>query len=236
MLGQAPFAVASLMLINFALTLIFFFRSVRYSEAGRSSSLRFTVFFVVFLWVLLQAVLSYIGFYTQFSALPPRLILTGVGPAVIAVLVFLIIPSLRNIINGFRLEDLILLSVVRIPVEIMLHQLFTAGLVPEDMTYTGLNWDIFSGITAPAMMWVAKKNFTWSRSVLIVWHVLTLGLLINIVSIAILSAPFPFQQINFDQPNIAVFSFPFVFLPTFIVPMVLWATLTGLVKIYNVKK
>ncbi|HNF85340.1 MAG TPA: hypothetical protein PLC94_01900, partial [bacterium] len=85
MLGQAPFAVASLMLTNFALTLIFFFRSVRYSEAGRSSSLRFTVFFVVFLWVLLQAVLSYIGFYTQFSAFPPRLILTGVGPAVIAV-------------------------------------------------------------------------------------------------------------------------------------------------------
>lgn len=233
MFGQASFAVASLMLINFALTLIFFFRSVRYSEAGRSSSLRFTVFFVVFLWVLFQAVLSYIGFYSQFSAIPPRLILTGVGPAVLMVIVFLITPSLRKVITEFRLEDLILISVVRIPVEIMLHQLFEAKLVPQDMTYSGMNWDILSGLTAPLMIWIARKNFLWTRQVLIVWHVLTLGLLINIVTIAILSAPFPFQQINFDQPNIAVFSFPFIFLPTFIVPMVLWSTLTGLVKLYK---
>lgn len=233
MFGQASFAVASLMLINFALTLIFFFRSVRYSEAGRSSSLRFTVFFVVFLWVLFQAVLSYIGFYSQFSAIPPRLILTGVGPAVLMVIVFLITPSLRKVITEFRLEDLILISVVRIPVEIMLHQLFEAKLVPQDMTYSGMNWDILSGLTAPLMIWIARKDFLWTRQVLIVWHVLTLGLLINIVTIAILSAPFPFQQINFDQPNIAVFSFPFIFLPTFIVPMVLWSTLTGLVKLYK---
>ena len=149
------------------------------------------------------------------------------------VIVFLITPSLRKVITEFRLEDLILISVVRIPVEIMLHQLFEAKLVPQDMTYSGMNWDILSGLTAPLMIWIARKNFLWTRQVLIVWHVLTLGLLINIVTIAILSAPFPFQQINFDQPNIAVFSFPFIFLPTFIVPMVLWSTLTGLVKLYK---
>lgn len=41
-----------------------------------------------------------------------------------------------------------------------------------------------------------------------------------IVSIAILSAPFPFQQLAFEQPNVAVLRFPYILLPSVIVPLV----------------
>jgi hypothetical protein len=60
-----------------------------------------------------------------------------------------------------------------------------------------------------------------SRKALLVWNLICLGLLINIVTIAVITAPFPFQQLAFDQPNIAVLYFPFIWLPACIVPLVL---------------
>jgi len=63
------------------------------------------------------------------------------------------------------------------------------------------------------------------------WNVICLGLLFNIVINAILSAPTIFQAQAFDQPNIGVFYFPFVWLPCFIVPAVLFSHLVCLKKL-----
>ncbi|MEO8588376.1 MAG: hypothetical protein ABI432_03330 [Flavobacteriales bacterium] len=63
------------------------------------------------------------------------------------------------------------------------------------------------------------------------WNIACIGLLVNIVARAVLSAPFPFQQLAFDQPNIAVLYFPFVWLPCCVVPLVLLAHLATLRKL-----
>jgi len=55
--------------------------------------------------------------------------------------------------------------------------------------------------------------------------------LFNIVLTAILSAPLPIQQLAFEQPNIAVMYFPFVYLPGFIVPIVLFSHLVVISKL-----
>jgi hypothetical protein len=55
----------------------------------------------------------------------------------------------------------------------------------------------------------------------LLWNFICLGLLVNIIVNAVLSAPFPFQQFGFSQPNIAVLYFPYVWLPCGIVPLVL---------------
>ena len=48
-------------------------------------------------------------------------------------------------------------------------------------------------------------------------------LLINIIIIAILSSPFPFQQFAFERPNIGMMHFPFIWLPAFVAPAVLFS-------------
>ncbi|MEM9987092.1 MAG: hypothetical protein AAF804_18515, partial [Bacteroidota bacterium] len=48
------------------------------------------------------------------------------------------------------------------------------------------------------------------------------------VGIAILSAPLPFQQLAFEQPNVAVLRFPYVLLPGVVVPLVLLSHLLSL--------
>ena len=111
---------------------------------------------------------------------------------------------------------------VRIPVELILFSLFAYGVIPQLMTFEGRNFDIVAGITAPAIAyWGFTKKIIGSRWILL-WNFISLGLLLNIVINAILSAPFPFQQFAFDQPNTAVLYFPFVLLPAFIVPVVLF--------------
>jgi hypothetical protein len=72
------------------------------------------------------------------------------------------------------------------------------------------------------------------RTGLLIWNFLCIGLLFTIVTLAVLSAPFPFQQLAFDQPNMAVFYYPFVWLPAYIVPVVLLAHLAVIRQLLKV--
>ncbi len=96
------------------------------------------------------------------------------------------------------------------------------------MTFEGRNFDILSGLTAPVVYWLGFRGGKIKRPLLIIWNILALGLLINIVATAILSFPCPFQQMAFDQPNRGVLYFPFIWLPTVVVPLVLFSHLISL--------
>lgn len=85
------------------------------------------------------------------------------------------------------------------------------------MTYAGRNFDIVSGLTAAALgLWLASGRRV-ARAVLIVWNVLGLALLMNIVVVAALSTSTPFRQFLSGPPNLLANTFPFVWLPTFLV-------------------
>ena len=104
------------------------------------------------------------------------------------------------------------------------------------MTFTGRNFDILAGLTAPLIAYFGIQKNKLSSKVILIWNFLSLALLINIVINAVLSAPFSFQQFAFDQPNIAVLYFPFVYLPGFIVPAVLFGHLVSIRRILVLKK
>jgi hypothetical protein len=96
-----------------------------------------------------------------------------------------------------------------------------AGLIPVLMTFEGNNYDIISGVTAPILFYLVFVRRKANQTILLMWNVICLGLLINVLTIAILSAQTPFQKLAFDQPNIGVTYFPFVWLPSVIVPIIL---------------
>lgn len=121
-----------------------------------------------------------------------------------------------------------LLHIVRIPVELVLFYLCEAKTVPMLMTFEGRNFDILSGISAPIIFYLAFHLKILGPRWLILWNFICLGLLLNIVINAVLSAPFQFQRFAFDQPNIAVLYFPFNWLPSVIVPIVLLSHLVVL--------
>jgi hypothetical protein len=198
-----------------------------YSASGKSSK----ALFVLLGWLALQTALGLCGFYLKTDGIPPRFALLLLPPAALIILLFLL-PSGRRFIDQFDLRLLTLLHVVRIPVEIVLLLLALHGAVPLLMTFEGRNFDILSGISALLLVLFAFKGKP-NRTLLIVWNLACLGLLVNIVTIAILSAPFEFQRFAFDRPNIGLAYFPFVWLPCCVVPLVLFSHLAALRKLFT---
>ena len=182
---------------------------------------------IITAWAVLHSCLSLTGFYFITDEMPPRFALT-ILPPVAFIIVLLSTRAGKQYTDGLDMKWLTLLHVVRLPVELMLLGLYYHKGIPELMTFEGRNFDILSGITAPVIYYFGFVRKTVGRRALLAWNFICLGLLIHIVADAVLSAPFPFQQFAFDQPNIAVLYFPFVLLPCCIVPLVLWSHLAAI--------
>jgi hypothetical protein len=144
-------------------------------------------------------------------------------------------PAGSRFLERLELKNLALVHIVAIPVEIVLYWLFLNKTIPKLMTFEGGNFDILSGLSAPFFWYFGFIKQSLSRTVLISWNLVCLGLLLNVVVIAVLSIPTPFQQFGFDQPNIALGHFPFFLLPGCIVPLVMLAHIWSL-RILTMRK
>lgn len=176
------------------------------------------------LWILIQGMIAYTGFYTVTNTLPPRFALLLLPPLIVIIILFSTSKG-KALIDRFDQQWLTYLHILRIPVELVLFWLFVAQYVPELMTFEGRNFDILSGLSAPLIAFLAFNKKILNSKILLFWNFICLGLLFNIVINAILAAPSVFQMQAFDQPNTGVFYFPFVWLPCFIVPVVLFSHL-----------
>jgi hypothetical protein len=182
-------------------------------------------------WLALTGIIAWKGFFQNTAVIPPRLIMVML-PAILIIILSMTTKKGKRFIDDLSLKNLTLIHVVRIPVELTLYWLAAQKTIPELMTFAGRNFDILSGISAPIMYVVCFRNSHLRNArLLLVWNFICLGLLLNIVINAILSAPFPLQQFAFDQPNIAILYFPFTWLPLFIVIVVLFSHLAAIRKL-----
>jgi hypothetical protein len=207
-----PFLNGIFVLITFLCLWLF------YRASGRNKR----VLVISVLWLLLQGLVSLTGFYTDYSSMPPRFLL-AVTPPLLCILFISFSRKGQIFTDTFDSAWLTYLHAIRIPVEVVLVMLFVEGMVPEIMTFEGRNFDILAGLSAPFVSWFGYVRNKISRPFLLMWNIICVILLLNIVVTAVLSAPLPFQQFGFGQPNIAVFHYPFIWLPAFIVPVVLFS-------------
>ncbi len=213
-----PIYISTVFIITIFITVLLLYKASNNSKPA---------IIIILLWLALQAVIGLSGFYTVTNVVPPRFGLLLLPPLIFIAILFLTKKG-KTVIDGFDVKLLTLLQVVRIPVELTLYWLFLYKEVPGIMTFEGRNFDILCGLTAPLIYYFGYIKNTLSKSVLIVWNIACLLLLANVVTTAVLSAPLPFQRFGFDQPNVALLYFPFIWLPCFIVPAALFAHLVAL--------
>jgi hypothetical protein len=198
----------------------------------KASNYNKPVIIISLLWLILQAAVSWSGFYLVTTGNPPRFGLLLIPP-IILIIVLLLIKRGRSFMDSFDAKTLTLLHIVRVPVELTLYWLFLHKAVPQVMTFEGRNFDILCGLTAPLVYYWGYVKNKLSRGVLSAWNIVCLMLLANIVITAIFSAPFHFQKLGLGQPNIALFYFPFIWLPCFVVPAALFAHVVSIRKLIN---
>ena len=108
----------------------------------------------------------------------------------------------------------------RVPVAIFLRGMHQAGQAPMQMTYEGLNVDIFAGLTAPAMAWLVWRGKVRSYAIW-VWNALGLVLLAEAIVIAVLSMPTEFRVFTNEPASTFATHAPYIWLPTVLAPAAL---------------
>jgi hypothetical protein len=162
-------------------------------------------------WLAFSAVLASSGFFAKLDTLPPRPL-------------FLLVPTLAlpfwlgfsRVGSALARAPLLLLvglQAFRLPLELVMHRAATEGTMPAQLTYSGFNFDIATGVTALLValllaMGRAPHWLVWA------WNALGTALLVAVVTIAVASLPnFAAFGHEPERLNTWVTYFPFVWLP-----------------------
>ena len=194
-------------------------RAVNATEWSSSKKKRFTSFFLggLVTWTLFISVWSFIGRMSDFSIFPFNMAPVLAVPF-IAILAFTFSKAGKEILVHIPSENIILLQSFRFFVELLLWALYLENQAPIQMTFEGRNWDVLTGISAPVIAFlIARRKI--SKTGLIIWNIACLALLINIVTIAILSMPTPLRTFLNEPSNTIVTQFGVSLLPGLLVPL-----------------
>jgi hypothetical protein len=174
-------------------------------------------------WLVMPGVLARAGALDRYSPLPaPALVMMAVLTVGTVVLAFS--PFGARLAETVPLQGLVGFQVFRLGVEYVLHRLCDDGVVPVQMTFMGRNFDFVTGLTALALaMWL--RSGRGGRGLVLAWNLLGLGLLANIIVIAVLSTPVPFRHFMNEPANLLPSTFPYVWLPSFLVQAALFGHL-----------
>ena len=183
------------------------------SSTARSSARRNTMLAAIATAVWLAATLALAaGGRLSFTSRPPT---AGVLIAVGVVLAFAVGTSRLGLrlATGIPLAALIGVQAFRFPLELMLHRAYREGLMPVQMSYSGFNFDILTGLSAivVALYLTRRPN---AVAVARVWNAAGIVLLANILTIAVLSTPTPIRVFHNEPANEWIAHAPWVWLPS----------------------
>jgi hypothetical protein len=188
--------------------------SRRTGEPTHAKRRALTVVLIAGVWMTTTWVVAASGVLRRWEATPPPFALLVVAVVVLAFsIAFSRYGSLLAI--GVPLWALVAVHAFRLPLELAMHGMYVRGIMPEQMSYSGRNFDVVTGATALVVAALARRARR-PRWVVAAWNVAGLALLINVVTIAIVSTP-RFAYFGTDRLNVWVTYPPFVWLPAVMV-------------------
>lgn len=186
-----------------------------FSQGNRQRLLVLGLFVAVLM--IVSAVAAWLGRLAHFTTFPPPMLIMM---ASVFVLSFALGFSSfgREAATNLSFATLVGLQSFRLPLELVMHHAGNRGIMPVQLSYSGYNFDIITGITA-LLLWVMfQTGFTVPRNVLWVWNIWGLLCLAVIVVIAIATSPI-IRAFGDESHNLNtwVLYFPYVWLPVVLV-------------------
>ena len=164
-------------------------------------------------WMGLTQSLAQRGVFLDWNRTPPPFALLVATICILAVVIAF--GKVGTRLAHLPLWMLVAAQAFRLPLEIAMHALVGRGIMPEQMSYSGRNFDVLTGASAIAVAALVAAG-VGGRKLVAAWNVAGLCLLVNIVVVAILSTP-KFAVFGPDRLNVFVFYPPFVWLPAVLV-------------------
>lgn len=186
-------------------------------------------------WLALLALLAYRGFFLNFTAMPPRVGLALLLPLVVGLLLLPTVGT-RRYLAVTPPAWLVYLQSFRILMELILFALAVQHRVPTLITFEGRNADILVGLAALPVGYFAVERRAWPRWVATLWNVAGIFILGNVVFHAQLAAPTPYRLFVTEPSTAVLATFPYIWLPGFLVPLALWLHAASLVQLRFTKR
>jgi hypothetical protein len=177
-------------------------------------------------WMAITWIVADRGTFREWDRVPPSL-------AMLAALIVIVSARLamggagRRLAAHIPLWMLVAVQGFRLPLELAMHRMFERGIMPEQMSYSGRNFDIVTGATALIVAALVATD-RGGRLLVAAWNAIGLALLLNIVIVAIVSTPM-FALFGPERLNTWVTYPPFIWLPAVMV----LAALTGHLIIFR---
>jgi hypothetical protein len=168
-------------------------------------------------WLVLAVVLAATGFFVTGSSEAPR-IAWALVPLALGIALLAASPGFRRTIDAVPPDRLVGVQLYRVLGGVFLVG-WALGIFPAVFALPAGLGDVLIGVTAPRVAKNLRNGHPASRRLAILWNVLGLADLVVAVTLGVLSAPGPFQRFALDRPNVAISEFPFVIVPTVLVPL-----------------
>jgi hypothetical protein len=182
-------------------------------QRGRTAAVTAaTVAGIGVVWMAGTWVVAANGVLHQWTAVPPPIMVLATG--IIVLSLALAFSSVGQALATLPLWLLIVVQSFRFPLEIAMHAMAERGIMPEQMSYTGRNFDIVTGILAIIVAVLTYRG--GARPLAWAWNIAGLLLVLNVTTVAILSTP-RFAYFGNDHLNTWVADPPFVWLPAVMV-------------------
>ena len=188
--------------------------SRRMGEAHAATTRASVVFVAAIVWMSATWIAASSGVLRRWEAAPPPFALLVVAIVMLGCLIAFSRYG-RLLATGLPLWTLVAVQGFRLPLELSMHVMYERRIMPGQMSYSGRNFDILTGASALIVAALARANRA-PRWLVATWNVVGLVLLVNVVSIAILSTP-PVHYFGVDRLNVWVTYPPFVWLPAVMV-------------------
>lgn len=165
-------------------------------------------------WLAVTWLAAASGVLRRFEMRPPPFVfflvaVVALGPIIAGS------PLGARLARGLPLAALVGAQAFRLPLEVVMHRAYEDGVMPVQMSYSVRNFDIVTGITAIVLA-AALIRWRVPRRIVMAWNVMGLLLLVNVVTVAVVSTPL-FRWFGDERLNTFVAYPPFVWLPAVLV-------------------
>jgi hypothetical protein len=181
---------------------------------ARAQRAALTTLVVSFAWLAITWTAAASGTFLDWESTPPPFAFLVL--AIVAISFAIAFSAFGKRLAVFLpLWVLVAVQSFRLPLELAMHGMYEAGIMPVQMSYSGRNFDIVTGASAILVAALARWGVAGWKLVA-VWNLLGLALLVNVVTVAILGTP-RFRYFGPDHVNEWVMHPPFVWLPAVMV-------------------
>ena len=205
------------------------------SLAGNSSNSSKTkppnIIIPIVVWLLYVLALAFSGFLRDYN-FPPRFPLFLFLPFFLLTVIFFFKHKDNPTFKVLPLQWTTFYQSFRVLVEMILLYTFYKGIIPEEATFEGYNFDILIGISAIILGLTLAKNPKKYKTVLILWNIIGIMMVLFVGFIIGTSIYYPEVWLN-ESSNVSLdfVSFPYILIPGFLAPSAIFMHVVSLIQI-----